>query len=76
MSSEMFKNLTLRDVLPDGLSYINGSTRIYNVKHPQGITLSDNIVTDMGVNIGDYARVLMRGFISMLLHLKYQAVRI
>lgn len=55
MSSEMFRNLTLRDILPTGLSYINGSTRIYNPKHPQGVTLSDNIVTDMGVNIGDYA---------------------
>ena len=28
---------------------------IYNAKHPQGVTLSDNIITDMGVNIGDYA---------------------
>lgn len=55
MSSEMFRNLTLRDILPTGLSYINGSTRIYNAKHPQGVTLSDNIITDMGVNIGDYA---------------------
>ena len=55
MSSEMFRNLTLRDILPTGLSYINGSTMIYNAKHPQGVTLSDNIITDMGVNIGDYA---------------------
>ena len=55
MSSEMFRNLTLRDILPTGLSYIDGSTRIYNPKHPQGVTLSDNIVTDVGVNIGDYA---------------------
>lgn len=55
MSSEMFRNLTLRNILPTGLSYINGSTQIYNAKHPQGVTLSDNIITDMGVNIGDYA---------------------
>lgn len=55
MSSEIFRNLTLRDILPTGLSYINGSTRIYNAKHPQEVTLSDNIITDMGVNIGDYA---------------------
>ena len=55
MSSEMFKNLTLRNILPNGLSYISGSTQIYNAKHPQGVTLSDNIITDMGVNIGDYA---------------------
>lgn len=37
------------------MSYIDGSTRIYNTRHPQGVTLSDNIITDMGVNIGDYA---------------------
>ena len=43
----MFRNLTLRDILPTGLSYINGSTMIYNAKHPQGVTLSDNIITDM-----------------------------
>ena len=55
MSSEMFKNLTLRNILPTGLSYISGSTQIYNAKHPKGVTLSDNIITDMGVNIGDYA---------------------
>lgn len=55
MSSEIFKNLTLRNILPTGLSYIDGSTRIYNARHPQGVTLSDNIITDMGVNIGDYA---------------------
>ena len=34
---------------------VDGSTRIYNTRHPQGVTLSDNIITDMGVNIGDYA---------------------
>ena len=55
MSSEMFRNLTLRNILPTGLSYINGSTMIYNAKHPQGVTLSDNIIKDIGVNIGDYA---------------------
>ena len=54
MSSEMFRNLTLRNILPTGLSYINGSTRIYNAKHSQGVTFSDNIITDNGINIGDY----------------------
>ena len=55
MSSEMFRNLTLRDILPTGLSYISGSTQIYNTKHPKGVTLSDNIITDNGISIGDYA---------------------
>ena len=55
MSSEIFRNLTVRDILPTGLSYISGSTQIYNTKHPKGVTLSDNIITDNGINIGDYA---------------------
>ena len=55
MSSEMFRNLVLRDLLPDGLSYVEGSTMIFNTAHPKGVTLSDNIITDMCVNIGDYA---------------------
>ena len=55
MSSEIFRNLTLRDILPTGLSYISGSTQIYNTKHPKGVTLSDKIIHDNGINIGDYA---------------------
>lgn len=54
MSSEMFRDRTFRDILPTELSYINGSTRIYNAKHPLGVTLSDNIITDNDINIGDY----------------------
>lgn len=54
MSSEMFRNLVLRDLLPDGLSYVEGSTMIFNKIHPKGVTLSDNIIRDNGINIGDY----------------------
>lgn len=55
MSSEMFRNLVLRDLLPDGLSYVEGSTMIFNTAHPKGVTLSDKIIHDNGINIGDYA---------------------
>ena len=54
-SSEMFRNLVLRDLLPDGLSYVEGSTMIFNTAHPKGVTLSDKIIHDNGINIGDYA---------------------
>lgn len=49
------KNVVIRDILPTGLTYVKGTTTIVNTAHPKGVTLSDNIVTDKGINIGDYA---------------------
>ena len=49
------KNLVVRDILPTGLSYVKGSTTIVNTAHPKGVALSDGIVTDKGINLGDYA---------------------
>lgn len=48
------ENFAIRDILPAGLTYIKGSTTIVNTNHPNGLTLSDNIITDKGVNIGTY----------------------
>ena len=48
------KNVTIRDILPEGLTYVKGTTTIFNTAHPKGVTLSDNIITDNGMNIGDY----------------------
>jgi len=49
------QNLVVRDILPAGLTYVAGSTTIVNTAHPKGVTLSDGIVTDNGINLGDYA---------------------
>lgn len=49
------KNVVVRDILPTGLTYVKGSTTIVNTAHKQGVTLSDGIVTDKGINLGDYA---------------------
>ncbi len=49
------KNVTIRDILPTGLSYVAGSTTLTNNAHPKGVTLSDNLTKDSGVNLGDYA---------------------
>lgn len=49
------KNVVVRDILPTGLTYVKGSTTIMNTAHPQGVTLSDGIVTDNGINLGEYA---------------------
>ncbi|MBR3163899.1 DUF11 domain-containing protein [Candidatus Saccharibacteria bacterium] len=49
------KNVIVRDILPTGLTYVKGSTTIVNPAHPKGVALSDNLTTDAGINIGDYA---------------------
>ncbi len=48
-------NLVVRDILPTGLTYVKGSTTIVNTAHPKGVALSDGIVTDKGINLGQYA---------------------
>ena len=49
------KNVIIRDILPNGMTYVKGSTMVYNANNPKGVTVSDNIVTNSGINIGDYA---------------------
>ena len=53
--NSVLKNVVVRDILPTGLTYVKGSTTIVNNAHKQGVTLSDGIVTDKGINLGDYA---------------------
>lgn len=50
------ENVMVRAIIPSSLHYMNGSTKVYNANNMNGITVSDNIVTDSGINIGDYAR--------------------
>ncbi len=47
-------NVTLKDKLPKGLDYIKGSTYLINASNPSPKNVSDNIVTEGGLNIGDY----------------------
>lgn len=48
-------NVTFRDTLPAGQTYITGSTTYRNGNHPQGTPASDNIANGIGINIGSYA---------------------
>ena len=48
-------NVTIRDTLPAGETYVNGSTVFGNSKTPNGIKASDNIANGSGINIGSYA---------------------
>lgn len=48
------KDVVLKDVLPAGLKYVNGSSKLQNTTHPNGSTVSDGINAG-GMNVGSYA---------------------
>ena len=47
--------VVVRDTLPEKLVYIPGSTILYNNNFTNGKTVNDDLVTENGMNIGDYA---------------------
>jgi uncharacterized repeat protein (TIGR01451 family)/LPXTG-motif cell wall-anchored protein len=48
-------NVVVKDTLPDGMSYVNGSTKYGTSAHPDGVQATDDI-TGKGINIGSYAQ--------------------
>ena len=53
-SSAGIQNLVIRDILPKGLNYVAGSTKLYNTSNPKGLKVSDNVIQNSGINIGSY----------------------
>lgn len=49
------KNVIVGDNLPDYLSYVPGTTRIYTTNHPSGIAAESDNVYKGGINVGNYA---------------------
>jgi uncharacterized repeat protein (TIGR01451 family)/LPXTG-motif cell wall-anchored protein len=47
-------NVTVKDTLPAGINYVKDSTYLKNGTNPNGLKVSDNVVTSTGINIGDY----------------------
>lgn len=47
-------DVVLKDVLPNNVSYVTGSSFLKNDNNPNGKQLSDNLTTNTGVNIGHY----------------------
>lgn len=47
-------NVVVKDKLPAGINYINGSTKLYNGNNPQGKTVGDGINAG-GLMVGNYA---------------------
>lgn len=52
------ENVFIRDVLPENIRYIEGSTLLYNGGHRDGMLLDQDSdeLTSTGINIGNYAK--------------------
>ncbi len=48
-------NVVISDNLPNGTSYVSGTTYLANTTNPSGIRVSDNVTTNSGINIGNYS---------------------
>jgi uncharacterized repeat protein (TIGR01451 family)/LPXTG-motif cell wall-anchored protein len=47
-------DVTIRDTLPAGMTYVNGSTKYGNNRYPAGIQATDDIANGKGINVGSY----------------------
>lgn len=48
------QNVAVKDILPAGLTYVEGSSNLRNSTNPNGLKIDDNIVRQSGTNIGGY----------------------
>ena len=46
-------DITIKDTLPTGMTYVKGSTKVANLNAPEGVGVSDNLTT-AGINAGSY----------------------
>ena len=49
------ENVVVRDILPESLEYVTGSAMLYNNNFPEGKAVNDDIISENGMNIGNYA---------------------
>lgn len=47
-------NVVVKDILPAGLTYVDGSTYLKNGTNPTPLKVSDNLTKSTGINVGDY----------------------
>jgi len=48
-------DVVIKDAIPEELEYVKGSTKLYNNNFENGKEVNDDIVSENGMNIGDYA---------------------
>lgn len=51
---DVLQDFSVRDIFPRNMEYIKGSTTVFTVNHPKGVTVSDGIGTNKGINIGTF----------------------
>ena len=49
------ENVMVKDILPNNMEYVAGTTMLYNATNPNGIA-RDDVITTTGVNIGGYTK--------------------
>lgn len=52
---EVLNNLTIRDVMPDGVTLVPGTIMVFDPARPNGEVLNDTALGAGGVNVGNYA---------------------
>ena len=55
LSENQVDNVMIRDILPDNMEYVAGSTMLYNSNYQSGVKVVEDTVTTSGINIGSYA---------------------
>lgn len=53
-SNYMQQGVSMMDVLPSNLRYVDGSAKLYNVVYPDGATFTEGALVTTGVKIGSY----------------------
>lgn len=54
MTADSAKNVMIRDILPDNMEYVKGSTVLYNYTYQNGLKVDQDTLTTTGINIGNY----------------------
>lgn len=49
------ENLCVRDIVPTGMTLVPGSVTVANTAHPDGVSVSDSIIENTGMNLGAFA---------------------
>jgi uncharacterized repeat protein (TIGR01451 family) len=47
-------DVVIRNIMSEKINYIIGSTNLKNSNYPSGKSVSDNIASKLGINIGNY----------------------
>ncbi len=50
------ENVMIKDILPQNMKYVAGSTKLYNSTHPNGGTINQDDIITTGINIGNYTK--------------------